>query len=229
MAELKNMYEIVKRDAPALLHRPANPNFDLHGISLPFRAVIVAPSGSGKTNFLLNLIALFSRGKGTFSKVFIVSKDAEEALYQFLKTKSSSIVISEGLSTLPKLDSKTFDKTENSLVVLDDLVLSKNLDSVCEYYIRARKLGCSVVFISQSFFKIPKIIRCNCNLIIILKLAGQRDANLILSEFGLGVTKQQLLDLYEYATAEKFSALVVDLEADKAHRFRRNFDEYLPV
>ena len=229
MAELKNMYEIVKRDAPALLHRPANPNFDLHGISLPFRAVIVAPSGSGKTNFLLNLIGLFSRGKGTFSRVFIVAKDAEEALYQFLKTKSSSIVISEGLSTLPKLDSKTFDKTENSLVVLDDLVLSKNLDSVCEYYIRARKLGCSVVFISQSFFKIPKIIRCNCSLIIILKMAGQRDANLILSEFGLGVTKQQLLDLYEYATAEKFSALVVDLEADKAHRFRRNFDEYLPV
>ena len=62
-----------------------------------------------------------------------------------------------------------------------------------------------------------------------MKMSGQRDCNLILSEFGLGVSKQQLLDLYEHATAEKFSALVIDLEADKAHRFRRNFDEFLPV
>ena len=77
--------------------------------------------------------------------------------------------------------------------------------------------------------KFLKIIRGNCSLVIILKLSGQRDANLILSEFSLGVTKSQLLDLYEYAMSEKFSALVVDLEADKSKRFRRNFDEFLPV
>ena len=226
---IRNMYEVVKREEPSLLHRAENPNFAVHHISLPFRAVIVAPSGSGKTNFLLNMISLFSQGKGTFSKIFVCTKDADEPLYNFLGKKSDSIVISEGVSSLPKLDAKTFDKTENALVVIDDLVLSKNLDSVCDYYVRFRKLGVSVVFISQSFFKIPKIIRGNCSLVIILKLSGQRDANLILSEFSLGITKQQLLDLYEYATSQKFSALVVDLEADKSKRFRKNFDEFLPV
>jgi hypothetical protein len=226
---IRNMYEVVKREEPALLHRAENPNFAIHHINLPFRAVIVASSGSGKTNFLLNMISLFSQGKGTFSKIFITTKDADEPLYNFLKKKSDSIIISEGMSTLPKLDSKTFDKKENSLVVIDDLVLSKNMDSVCDYYVRCRKLGVSVIFISQSFFKIPKIIRGNCSLVILLKMSGQRDCNLILSEFGLGVSKQQLIDLYEHATAEKFSALVVDLEADKAHRFRKNFDEFLPV
>ena len=223
---IRNMYEIVKKEEPTLLHRAENPNFAIHHINLPFRAIIVASSGSGKTNFLLNMISLFSQGRGTFSKIFITTKDA---LYNFLKKKSDSIIISEGMSSLPKLDAKTFDKKENSLVVIDDLVLSKNMDSVCDYYVRCRKLGVSVIFISQSFFKIPKIIRGNCSLVILLKMAGQRDCNLILSEFGLGVTKQQLINLYEHATLEKFSALVVDLEADKAHRFHKNFDEFLPV
>ena len=30
---------------------------------------------------------------------------------------------------------------------------------------------------------------------IILKLSGQREVNLILSEFGLGVTKEELVDI----------------------------------
>jgi hypothetical protein len=63
----------------------------------------------------------------------------------------------------------------------------------------------------------------------LLKLSGQRDANLILSEFNLGVTKDELIAIYDHCTSEKFSALLIDLEADKAHRFRRNFDEFIPI
>ena len=226
---MRNFYETIAKQEPQLLTKVDNPNFALHHISLPFRAVIVAPSGSGKTNMLLNLIELFSRGKGTFSTIHVITRCADEPIYQFLKTKSSSIVISEGLSTLPKLDPKVFDKTLNHLVVLDDLVLSKNLDSVAEHYCRCRKFGVSIIFISQSFYKIPKFCRSNCSLIICLKLSGQRDANLILSEFNLGVTKEKLLEIYEYCTREKFDAMIVDLETDKAHRFRRNFTDFVPV
>ena len=54
---------------------------------------------------------------------------------------------------------------------------------------------------------------------VILKLSGQREVNIILSEFGLGVTKEQLLKIYDYATKEKFSPLVIDLEAPPEERF----------
>jgi hypothetical protein len=64
---------------------------------------------------------------------------------------------------------------------------------------------------------------------VLLKLSGQREVNLILSEFGLGITKDQLVQLYEYATAEKFSPLVIDMEADKDKRFRKGLDEILPI
>ena len=97
------------------------------------------------------------------------------------------------------------------------------------YYIRARKLNCSVIFISQSYFKIPKIIRNNCSYMVLLKLSGNREVNLILSEFGLGVTKEELLQLYEYATKEKFSPLIIDMEADKEQRFRKGLLQILGI
>ena len=102
---------------------------------------------------------------------------------------------------------------------------AKDLSKVEQYYIRARKLNCSVIFISQSFFRIPKVIRNNCSYFILLKLSGNREVNIILSEFGLGITKEQLLKIYEFATQEKFSPLLIDMEAPPNERFRRGFTE----
>jgi DNA helicase HerA-like ATPase len=191
------------------------------------RMCIVAPSGSGKTNFLINLISLFSRKKGTFATINIITRNKDEPLYKWIQSKTDQIVIKEGLSNTPKLDD--FDKEKNHLVVWDDLVLSKDLSMVENYYIRARKLNVSVIFISQSYFKIPKIIRNNCSYMVLLKLSGNREVNLILSEFGLGVSKEELLGLYEYATKEKFCPLVIDMEADPENRFRKGLDEVLGI
>ena len=87
----------------------------------------------------------------------------------------------------------------------------------------------SVVFISQSYFKIPTVIRQNCFYMVILKLSGQRDCRLILSEFSLGISKEQLVKIYDYATAEKFSPLIIDLAAPKEDRFRKGFGEIIRV
>ena len=56
---------------------------------------------------------------------------------------------------------------------------------------------------------------------VLLKLSGQREVNLILSEFGLGITKEELLALYEFATKEKFSPLLIDMEENADKRFRK--------
>jgi hypothetical protein len=229
MAAIKNCYDLIKKEAPSLLAKSENSNKHLHGLDLPFRMIIVAPSGSGKTNFLCNLIMLMCAGKGTFQKVNIITRDKDEALYNWMAGKSNSIEISEGLSSIPKLDVATYPKGSQSLLVLDDLVLSKNLSAVEEVYIRGRKLGVSVIFISQSYFKIPGVIRQNCSYIVILKLSQSRDAKLILSEMGLGITREQLWSVYEYATDTKFSPLIIDLAAPKSERFRKGFDEVVRV
>jgi hypothetical protein len=224
MSKICNLYERIPKK---FLDEAENPNFDIHHLKLPFRMCIVAPSGSGKTNFLVNLLQMFCQGKGTFASICIVTRNKDEPLYRWLEEKSDQIVIKEGLHNTPRLDD--MDKDVNHLVVWDDLVLSKDLSMVEQYYIRARKLNCSVIFISQSYFRIPKVIRNNCSYMVLLKLSGNREVNLILSEFGLGVSKEELMCLYEYATAEKFSPLLIDMECDKDHRFRKGVDEILNV
>lgn len=222
--KIENLYEKIPKE---LLDKVENPNLHLHNLKLPFRMCIVAPSGSGKTNFLVNLLSIFSNGVGTFQSISIITRNKDEPLYRWISGKSDQLVIKEGLSNTPPLDK--FDKDYNHLVVWDDLVLSKDLTMVENYYIRARKLNVSVIFISQSYFKIPKIIRNNCSYMVLLKLSGNREVNMILSEFGLGVTKDELISLYEYATKEKFSPLLIDLESDKDNRFRKGLLEILDI
>ena len=209
-----------------MLDNAENPNFHIHNLKIPFRMCVVAPSGSGKTNFLVNLIHLFSQGeKGTFGDITIITRNKDEPLYNFLTSKCEQIQVKEGIHNLPQLDK--MDKKINHLVCFDDLVLAKDQSAIENYYIRARKLSCSVIYLSQSFFRIPKVIRNNCSYMVILKLSGNREVNLILSEFGLGVSREQLLGMYEFATREKFSPLLIDLEEDPYKRFRKGFSQIL--
>jgi hypothetical protein len=222
VAEIVNWYEKIPKE---MLDQAENPNFHIHQLKVPFRMCVVAPSGSGKSNFLVNLIHLFSQGKGTFADITIITRNKDEPLYNFLMSKCDQIQVKEGLTNLPQLDK--MDKKTNHLVCFDDLVLAKDQSAIENYYIRARKLNCSVIYLSQSYFRIPKMIRNNCSYMVILKLSGNREVNLILSEFGLGVSREQLIAMYEYATREKFSPLLIDLEQDPVKRFRKGFTEIL--
>jgi hypothetical protein len=222
--EVINFYD---KMPPEMKPKADNPNEHLHHISLPFRMCIVAPSGSGKTNFLLNLIHLFSQGKGTFESIHIITRVADEPLYNFLKSKSESVQILEGMSKTPELNK--FDKEENHLVIWDDLVLSKDLARVEEYYLRARKQNVSCIFISQSYYHIPTMIRRNSSYMVILKLgASSRELKCLMSEMAAFMDKDQLVNLYEYATDTKFVPLIVNCEEqDKYKKFRKGFNETL--
>ena len=64
------------------------------------------------------------------------------------------------------IDNYNPDKENKILIVFDDMIAdmisNKKLDSiVIELFIRCRKLNVSLVFISQSYFKVPKDVRLN--------------------------------------------------------------------
>ena len=72
------------------------------------------------------------------------------------------------------------DKERKILIVFDDMIAdminNKKLNSiVTELFIRGRKLNISLVFITQSYFKVPKDVRLNTTHFFIMKTSNNRE------------------------------------------------------
>ena len=59
--------------------------------------------------------------------------------------------------------------------IIADMESSKKLSPiVTELFLRGRKLNISLIFISQSYFKVPKTIRLNATHYSIMKIPNKR-------------------------------------------------------
>ena len=225
--EMINFYE--HRDVKKMAPKYFNPHFNETQISIPARIGVIAPSGTGKTQWLLNYI---HKSQNTFGHIIIVYK-ASEPLYEFLRDKigSKNITFYTKLTDLPNpIDLNMGNK--QILLVFDDQVAEKNQNKIEEYFIRGRKIGGGITmcYLSQSFFSIPTLIRRQFNYVIILKLSGKRDLNLILSNYALGIDVDQIIDLYKNATKDKFSFLKIDIEnRDDNRKFSHNFIDFYKI
>ena len=126
----------------------------------------------------------------------------------------------DGLPDLDKLD-----KTQQTLIVMDDLVGEKNQKPMEQYFLRARKKNASLVYITQSYYAVPKMIRNNMTYLVIKQISSMKNLTMIAREFDLGLPKQVLTDMYKDATADKQNFLMMDLEGDPKDKFRKGFNE----
>lgn len=231
-SEVKNHYKhIPKKFQEEERHYP---NESKVKIKLPFRMALIGASGSGKTNCLIELIEKMN----CFDKIILMAKNTEEPLYATLidnirevekKTGSQILTVGNTILDLPEL--KTLSKENNTLLIVDDMVneKDKHLSRVAEYFTMGRKQYVSPIFISQSYFKIPKIIRENTGYFIFTKITGNRDLFMILKDFELGVTEDQLLALYHNAATGFPNFFMIDRETnDKDLIFRKNFKGIKP-
>ena len=68
--------------------------------------------------------------------------------------------------------------------MIADMINNKKLNSiVTELFIRGRKLNTSLVFITQSYFKVPKDVRLNTTYFFILKIPNKREPQQIAINF----------------------------------------------
>jgi hypothetical protein len=210
-----NFYEIVKTDQKAL-----NPNFKVHGISIPFRAIVCAPSGKGKTNQIMNLIVLMDK---TFHKIVLCVKSAQEPLYQHLITKlGNKVEVYEG-GEIPKISHEDNDKKDDkkdekkpkkilqSLIIFDDLMYD-NSPEILQYYIRGRKFGYSCVYIAQTYWGAPIDVRKNSDYIFLGQGLLKRDIKAILNMYPSNIPLDEFIHIYDEATKEPLDILLIDLE-----------------
>jgi energy-coupling factor transporter ATP-binding protein EcfA2 len=211
-----------------------NPNFHHHQLKIPFRMLIVGSSGAGKSQLIVHIL---NKMKNTFGNIKLFCRNKDEPIYNYINDKipSTHLQIYEGLDKLPSLSKdkngeiKEFDKDLQHLVIFDDLVLEKDQSRICEYFIRARKIakGISIMYLTQSYFGVPKTIRINLNYMILKKLSSLRDLNLIMSDYNLGIDKNKLLSIYEYCTDKTTDFLLLDLDNTADKRYRHNLLEVI--
>ena len=77
-----------------------------------------------------------------------------------------------------KIENYNPNKKRKVLIVFDDMIAdminNKKLNSiVTELFIRGRKLNISIVFITQSYFKVPKDVRLNSTPFSIMKIPNK--------------------------------------------------------
>ena len=136
----------------------------------PYRILIIGGSGSGKTNTLLNLI----NEQKDIDKIYLYAKDLSESKYEFLiknrenagiKHVNNSKAFIECSNTKDDVYENINDynptRKRKSLIVFDDMIVdimtNKKLQSTLkELFIRCRKLNISLVFITQSYFSVPR-------------------------------------------------------------------------
>ena len=185
----------------------------------PYRILIIGGSGTGKTNALLNLI----NNQQDIDKIYLYAKDPYEDKYQYLINKRERVGInhlndpkafieySNDMHDVYKnIDDYNPDKENKTLIVFDDMIAdminNKNLNSVVtKLFIRCRKLNISLVFIIQSYFKVPKDFRNNSTHFFIMKILNKRELMQIAINHSSDINTKDFIEIYRKCTDKTYS------------------------
>ena len=96
-----------------------------------------------------------------------------------------------------------------------------------ELFIRGRKLNISIVFVTQSYFKVPKEVRLNTTRFVIMKIPNKREPQEIALSHSSDIDFKDFTKIYKKCTAEPYYLLVNDaiLSLDNPLRFGKKFLE----
>lgn len=197
---LINFYSLIKQK------KKPNPQYIEHKIEIPFRMLICCSSGSGKSNYVMNLLYEMHN---TFHKIIIVTK-APEPLYTMLEKKLKDRVEIHYEGNIPDFSEK-LEPDQNGLIIFDDMVLTPD-KRIGEMFVRGRKLEYSSIYISQSFFGTPKIVRQNVNYVALGRGINKRDLRMILSEYSISLSVNELEQLYFDVTSRAMNFMLIDLQ-----------------
>ena len=181
--------------------------------------MIIAGSGSGKTNTLLHLI----KEKNDIDKIYLYAKDLNKPKYEFLIKKREGVGIKhlndpnafiECSNRMNGLYKNIDDYNPNShrkiSIVFDDMIAGimsskKFQDIIKDFFIRCRKINISLVFITQSYFSVPKVVRLNSTHYLIMKIKNRRELQNITINHSTDIDYKNFVKIYRECTKEPYS------------------------
>ena len=203
-----------------------------------YRIVIIGGSRLGKTNTLLNLI----NKQNDIDKIYLYEKDLSESKYKVLikKRENAGVKNLNDPNAFIECSNMMDDVYENisdynpirkrkKIVFFDDMIAdimgNKKFQAIIkELFIRCRKLNISLVFITQSYFSVPKDVRLNSKHYLIMKINNRKELQNIAINHSADIDYKEFMKIYRECTIF-FFFLTIDttLPASYSLRFRKSF------
>ena len=147
-----------------------------------------------------------------YDKIYLYAKNIDEEKYQLLANELNKIAKTNKFSVdkiyeYSNSSIKDVDELENKLqkvIIFDDYICDKNQDQIVKYFIQGRYKNCSVIYLSQSYYKTDKNIRLNCDHFILYEMNSVREESMISKETSVPIEK------YKKATKNQYHFLYID-------------------
>jgi hypothetical protein len=218
---------LVLRNYDGLLTKPQKPKHKRHPLApeTPGRFLICGATGSGKTNVVLNLIYDLL----PWTSLYVYAKDLAEPKYEELRLACEAAQAKEQFHASFECDPEDIvspddlDPNEQNLIIFDDFCLDRTaLPAIAELFIRSRKKNATVIFITQSYYDTPKIIRLQCTCFILFAPNDEREMSEMHKNHNCGMTRIEFVKMFHEATAEPYSFLCIDKQSNNP--IRKKFD-----
>jgi len=183
--------------------------------NIPFNALIVGPTNSGKTLFLV----LCGPFRGRFDYVVLICPTFayNKTLYCFAERDPRLYVIiceQHHIEFWLKV-SVFFLEGTNAMIILDDCAASKDVKGRTGELIKlgfsARHAGLSVWVLTQQLSSIAKLFRENVAAIVLFYTPSAKTLKVIFEEYAAELSQKQLKQLVARLKERKFSHLVFSL------------------
>ena len=125
-------------------------------------------------------------------------------------------------------------RKRKKLIAFDDMIAdimtnTKFQAIIKELFVRCRKLYISLVFITQSYFSVPKDARLNSTHNLIMKINNRIELKNVAINHSADIDYKDFVKSYRKCTKEPYNFLAIDtkLPSSDPLRFRKNLFESL--
>ena len=185
--------------------------------NIPFNALIVGPTNSGKTQFFVN--QLFGPFRGKFDYIVLICPTFahNRTLSRFAERDPRFYPIiceQHQVEIFLKLASFTFEGT-NTLIVLDDCAASKDVKGRTGELVKlgfsARHSGISVWVLTQQHSSIAKLFRENVAAIVLFYTPSAKTTKAIFEEYAGELSHDEFRQIIAWLKEHKFAHAIFSL------------------
>ena len=213
---------------------------------LPTSFILAAPTASGKTQIILNLLLRYY--KDMFARIWVFSpsikldpqyaplrkylekmadEDKEPLTFEDLDQQALGRILDDQRAICEDCR-KRKQKIPQVCVVLDDLadrgdILQKRQGAasggswLVSLATRGRHFGVTWIVSSQVLNLVGTVIRKNCRCMCVWRLRNAKEVDTLCDELSGVYDKNTLMEMYQAATAEPYSFMFVRLDAKTRH------------